>query len=61
MNTLQQLLTVNAAGNLVAGLLVEAAQVEDPTRIQPLRERFNAAAASVDRSLRKLPESSEKE
>ena len=61
VSTLQQLLTVNAAGNLVAGLLAEAAQVEDPTRIQPIREHFNAAAASVDRSLRKLPESSEKE
>ena len=31
VSTLQQLLTVNAAGNLVAGLLAEAAQVKDPT------------------------------
>ena len=52
VSTLQQLLTVNAAGNLVAGLLAEAAQVEDPTLIQPIRERFNAAAASVDQVFR---------
>jgi signal transduction histidine kinase/DNA-binding response OmpR family regulator/HAMP domain-containing protein len=61
VSTLQQLLTINAEGNLIAGLLVEAAQVTDPNLIQPIRERFKAAAASVDRNLQKLPESTNKE
>ena len=61
VSTLQQLLTINAEGNLIAGLLVEAAQVTDPNLIQPVRERFNAAAASVDRNLQKLPESTRKQ
>ena len=38
VSTLQQLLTINAEGNLMAGLLVEAAQVLDPNLIQPIRE-----------------------
>jgi signal transduction histidine kinase/CheY-like chemotaxis protein/PAS domain-containing protein len=61
VSALQQLLTINVAGNLIAGLLAEAAQVTDPTLIQPIRERFNAAAASVDRNLQQLPGSSDKE
>ena len=61
VSTLQQLLTINAEGNLIAGLLVEAAQVPDPNLIQPIRERFKAAAASVDRNLRQLPESPNKD
>jgi signal transduction histidine kinase/DNA-binding response OmpR family regulator/HAMP domain-containing protein len=61
VSTLQQLLTINAEGNLIAGLLVEAAQAPDPNLIEPLRERFDTAAASVDRSLRKLPDSTKKE
>ena len=37
-------------------------KLTDPTLIQPIRERFNAAAASVDRSLRgNCPSRSEKE
>jgi signal transduction histidine kinase len=59
--TLQQLLTINAEANLIAGLLVEAAQVRDPNLIQPIREGFNAAAASVDQNLRQLPESAKKQ
>src|SRR5262249_2600104 len=43
VSALQQLLTINAKGNLIAGLLVEAAQVPDPNLIQPIRERFKAA------------------
>jgi class 3 adenylate cyclase/phosphoglycerate-specific signal transduction histidine kinase len=53
------LLTINAEGNLAAGLLGEATHVTDPVLIQPIRERFLAASASVERSLRQLPEGSE--
>jgi PAS domain S-box-containing protein len=55
VSRIDQLFTINAEGNLAAGLLAEAAHVNDPALIQPIRERFLAAAATVDRSLRHLP------
>jgi len=54
VSRIDQLSTINAEGNLAAGLLAEAAHVSDPALIQPIRERFLAAAATVDRSLRQL-------
>jgi class 3 adenylate cyclase/HAMP domain-containing protein len=59
VNALQALLTLRAEGNLVAGLLAEAAHVDDPALIQPTRERFSAAAATIDRSLQALDQSPE--
>ena len=55
ISRIDQLFTINAEVNLAAGLLAEAAHVSDPVLIQPIRERFLAAAATVDRSLRRLP------
>ena len=48
------LLTLRADGNLAAGLLAQAATVDDPALIPPFRERFSAAAAAVERNLGKL-------
>ena len=59
VNALQALLTVRAEGNLAAGLLTEAAHVDDPALIQPIRERFSAAAATIERSLKALRQSPE--
>lgn len=56
VNRIDLLLTLNAEANLAAGLLSEAVQVNDRALIQPIRERFEAAAAAVDRSLSKLTE-----
>ena len=61
VNALQALLTLRAEGNLAAGLLAEAAHVDDPALIQPIRERFSAAAATIVRSLEALPQSPENE
>ena len=61
VNALQALLTLRADGNLAAGLLGEAAHVEDPALIQPIRERFSAAAAAIEKSLEALPQSPENE
>ena len=61
VNALQALLTVRAEGNLAAGLLTEAAHVDDPALIQPIRERFSAAAATIERSLEALHQSPENE
>ena len=55
VSRIDQLFTINAEVNLAAGLLAEAAHVSDPVLIQPIRERFLAAAATVDSSLRRLP------
>src|SRR5215468_860511 len=44
VRTLQVLLTLRAEGNLAAGLLNQAAGVPDPSSLQPLKERFDAAA-----------------
>jgi class 3 adenylate cyclase/HAMP domain-containing protein len=61
VSTLQALLTLRAEGNLAAGLLAEAAHVDDPMLIRPSRERFSAAAAAIERSLEGLPLSRESE
>ncbi len=61
VNALQLLLTLRAEGNLAAGLLNQAAHAEDPALIQPIRERFSAAAAAIERSLEALPLSPENE
>ena len=55
VSKIDQLLTINAEANLTAGLLAEAAHVGDPVLIQPTRERFVAATAAIDRTLRRLP------
>jgi len=38
VSKIDQLFTINAEGNLAAGLLTESAQVSDPALIQPIRE-----------------------
>ncbi|NIR27863.1 MAG: HAMP domain-containing protein, partial [Gammaproteobacteria bacterium] len=60
VNTLQLLLSMRADGNLAAGLLVESAGILDPSLLEPLRERFTAAASHVEKSLQRLPESLDK-
>jgi hypothetical protein len=37
----------------------EAVYVEDPALMQPIRERFSAAAATIERSLRSLHDAPE--
>jgi class 3 adenylate cyclase/phosphoglycerate-specific signal transduction histidine kinase len=56
VNALQALLTLRADGNLAASLLREAAHVDDPALIQPIRERFSAAAAAIEKALPQSPE-----
>jgi adenylate cyclase len=55
VSKIDQLLTINAEANLAAGLLAEAAHVGDPVLIEPFRERFVAATATIDSNLRQLP------
>src|SRR6516164_6409487 len=55
VSKIDKLFTINAEGNLAAGLLAEAAHVSDLALIQPIRERFLAAAATINRGLQLLP------
>jgi adenylate cyclase len=55
VSRLDQLFTINAEGNLAAGLLTETTHVSDPALIQPIRERFLAAASTIGRRLQLLP------
>lgn len=59
IGTIHLVLTINAEANLAAGLLAEAANVSDPVLIQPIRERFFAAAATIERSMKELPDMAE--
>lgn len=61
VTALQALLTLRADGNLAASLLGEAAHVDDPALLQPIQERFSAAAAAIERSLEASPQSPENE
>jgi class 3 adenylate cyclase/phosphoglycerate-specific signal transduction histidine kinase len=54
VRTLQVLLTLRAEGNLAAGLLNQAAGVPDPSSLQPLEERFDAAANHAKKLLEQL-------
>ncbi|MEQ8349174.1 MAG: adenylate/guanylate cyclase domain-containing protein [Sneathiellaceae bacterium] len=54
-NLLHTLLTIRAEGNLLWGLLSEAAVVPDPSMLGPLAERFTAAQATIDRMMAELP------
>lgn len=56
VSRLNRLLTINAEANLAAGLLAEAMHVDEPALIQPIQERFEAAAAAVERKLHQLPD-----
>jgi class 3 adenylate cyclase/phosphoglycerate-specific signal transduction histidine kinase len=51
---IDRLLSINAEANLAAGMLAEAMHIRDHALIQPIRERFEAAAAAVQRDLRLL-------
>jgi class 3 adenylate cyclase/HAMP domain-containing protein len=56
VSTIHLLLTINAEANLAAGLLAETANTPDRVLVQPIRESFLAAAATIERSLSQLPE-----
>jgi hypothetical protein len=51
---LERLLTINAEGNLAAGLVAEATHIEDQARMATLEERFVASAAAIESNLQNL-------
>ena len=57
VNVLQALLTLRADGNQAAGLLVEAAFIDNSALMPPIHEQFSAATAAIERNLKALPQS----
>jgi adenylate cyclase len=55
VDALRVLLGLRAEGNLAVGLLNEAAGLQDPSSLEPLRERFVAALGHIRRMLAELP------
>ena len=53
----RHLAQLQADGNVATELLANAFTLSDPSRIEPLRERFEAAASRIERSLAALEES----
>ena len=59
VTVLRGALEVQAAGNLAAGLMSEAAAIENVALLNPLQERFTAVAVRLDEGLASLPETEE--
>jgi len=57
VHTLHLLLTLRAETNLATSLLAEAANIADPTGIQPLHERFVASMSHIQTKTSELPQS----
>ncbi|UCG14258.1 MAG: PAS domain S-box protein, partial [Deltaproteobacteria bacterium] len=60
VDTLQALFTMQAEGNLVAGRLTEASGALEGNLLQPLQERFTAAASHIEKKLAQLPDSADR-
>ncbi|MEO3429678.1 methyl-accepting chemotaxis protein [Pelagibius sp. CAU 1746] len=52
---LMAVLRTEAHANLIEGILRDAAQASEPSRLQPLRERFTAAQEALLESVEKMP------
>jgi methyl-accepting chemotaxis protein len=55
VSNLMAVLRAEAQANLLEGILRDAAQATDPSRLQPLRERFTAASVTLNDSLERFP------
>jgi methyl-accepting chemotaxis protein len=61
IDALRRLLEVQAAANLLAGLLVEASLVTDVGNLPPLRDSIAATVRNIDGNLKKLPKSDKRD
>jgi methyl-accepting chemotaxis protein len=60
IDALRRLLEVQADANLLAGLLIEASRVTDLANLPPLRDSIAGAERNIDRNLKELPQSDER-
>lgn len=56
VSNIDELLSINAAANLAAGLIAEAVVVSDSIQLEPLKERFLSATLTISRNIAKLPD-----
>ncbi len=54
LDSLRQLLETESEANLLAGLLTEASLVNDPSRLEPLKDLIGAAKRKIEANLRKI-------
>jgi len=57
IDSLRHLLEIQAGANLLAGLLIEASQINDPANLTPIGDPIAAAERGIESDLRQLPES----
>lgn len=58
---LRRLLETESESNLLAGLLTEASLVNDPTRLEPLRDLIASAQRKITKNLNAIPDPAQKE
>jgi methyl-accepting chemotaxis protein len=56
IDLLRRLLEVEADANQLAGLLIEASMMTDPSRLPPLRDLITSAERDIERNLKALPD-----
>ncbi len=61
VTALRAVLQIESQSNLLDGILRDAANTNEASRLQPLAERFNAAVATLGESLQQVPENDQSE
>ncbi|NIA70268.1 HAMP domain-containing protein [Pelagibius litoralis] len=61
VTSLRAVLQIEAQSNLLNGILRDAANTTDRSRLQPLKERFDAAVATLGENLQQVPEGEQAE
>jgi methyl-accepting chemotaxis protein len=56
IDLLRRLLEVEADANQLAGLLIEASMVTDPSRLPPIRDLITSAERDIEKNLKALPD-----
>jgi methyl-accepting chemotaxis protein len=60
LDSLRRLLETQSESNLLAGLLTEASLVEDPSRLEPLRDLIGAARRKIESNLSRIDDAVQK-
>ena len=61
LDSLRQLLETQSEVNLLAGLLTEASLVNDPSRLEPLTDRIDAAKRKIETNLAKIQDAKQQQ
>jgi methyl-accepting chemotaxis protein len=61
IESLRRLLETQSEANRLAGLLIEASLVDDPSRLQPLQDLIGAAKRKIEKNLRAITDAMQQE